>query len=377
MENIILKNMARHNIGLSDFACNDDKAIRLKYEVQDLRSPFFHDIDRIIYSYAYMRYSDKTQVFSKKNNDHITRRMLHAQYVSKIARTIGRALALNEDLIEAASLGHDLGHVPFGHFGESVLNELSLEYGEGYFHHNIQSVRILMFLENKGYGKNLTLQVLDAIMCHNGEFLDGEYRPVSKTFESFLDEYNKSYTDEDVIKRLRPMTLEGCVVRISDIIAYLGKDIEDAAILGLFDKTNIPDEITNVLGSKHREVVNTIINDIIKNSLSKPYIKLSDEVFKAMVELKKFNYQNIYNSSLSDSDKENIRQMFFKLFHVFLDDVKNKRMDSKIYVDFLNHKCSDYFNNTSDHRKVIDYLAGMTDDYFLECYECKIHENRV
>ena len=130
MENEVLrKNMERHMIGLSPYACLDSEARRFRDEKEDLRSPFFRDIDRIIYTYAFVRYSDKTQVYSLKNNDHITKRMLYVQYVSKIARTIGRALGLNEDLIEAAGLGHDLGHVPFGHFGESVLNQISVEKG--------------------------------------------------------------------------------------------------------------------------------------------------------------------------------------------------------------------------------------------------------
>ena len=149
---VLEKNMERHNIGLSPYACKDKDAIRFTKETEDIRSPFFHDIDRIIYTYAYVRYSDKTQVYSLKHNDHITKRMLHVQYVSKIARTIGRALGLNEDLIEAAALGHDLGHVPFGHFGESVLNKISLEHQEGYFNHNVESVRLLMNIEKSGNG---------------------------------------------------------------------------------------------------------------------------------------------------------------------------------------------------------------------------------
>ena len=149
-------------------------------------------------------------MFTYQKNDHISKRMIHVQMVSKIARTIGRALGLNEDLIEAASLGHDLGHTPFGHVGESILNKISLEQKEGYFHHNIQSVRMLMEIEQGGVGRNLTLQVLDAIMCHNGEFLNQEYHPIKKTKEEFLSEYHASYQDSNVIKHLIPMTLEGC-----------------------------------------------------------------------------------------------------------------------------------------------------------------------
>ena len=373
VENEVLeKNMERHNIGLSPFACKDEEAIRFEEEKEDIRSPFFHDIDRIIYTYAYVRYSDKTQVYSLKQNDHITKRMLHVQYVSKIARTIGRALGLNEDLIEASALGHDLGHVPFGHFGESVLNQISFENQEGYFNHNIESVRLLMNIEKSGCGLNLTLQVLDAIMCHNGEFVSGKYQPKPKTKEQFLKEYEETYKNKDAVKHLVPMTLEGCVVRISDIIAYLGRDIDDACMLGRFKKEEIPAEIKDVLGVKNREIVNTIILDIIKNSLGKNYIKLSPEVYQAIVALKKFNYEKIYNLSLTEEEKEKITEMFYENFQKFLIDVQKEKKDSKIYKDFLNFKNEKYLKNTSMARKVLDFIAGMTDDYFLSCY----HESK-
>ena len=369
MENEVLrKNMERHMIGLSPYACLDSEARRFRDEMEDLRSPFFRDIDRIIYTYAFVRYSDKTQVYSLKNNDHITKRMLHVQYVSKIARTIGRALGLNEDLIEAAGLGHDLGHVPFGHFGESVLNQISAENGEGYFHHNVESVRILMNLEHGGEGCNLTLQVLDAILCHNGEFVMGEYHPKKKTPQEFLAEYERTYQDKNAVKSLVPMTLEGCVVRISDIIAYLGRDIEDACMLGLFEKKDIPKEILEVLGYRNREIVNTIILDIIENSLGKPYIKLSEPVFKAIVALKKFNYQNIYDKSLSSAEKKEITTMFQVLFKHYLNDITLENKDSRIYTNFLNYKKEIKLKNTTPKRMVLDFIAGMTDDYFLLCF---------
>ena len=369
MENEVLrKNMERHMIGLSPYACLDSEARRFRDEMEDLRSPFFRDIDRIIYTYAFVRYSDKTQVYSLKNNDHITKRMLHVQYVSKIARTIGRALGLNEDLIEAAGLGHDLGHVPFGHFGESVLNQISVENGEGYFHHNVESVRILMNLEHGGEGCNLTLQVLDAILCHNGEFVMGEYHPKKKTPQEFLAEYERTYQDKNAVKSLVPMTLEGCVVRISDIIAYLGRDIEDACMLGLFEKKDMPKEIFEVLGYRNREIVNTIILDIIENSLGKPYIKLSEPVFKAIVALKKFNYQNIYDKSLSSAEKKEITTMFQALFKHYLNDITLENKDSRIYTNFLNYKKDIYLKNTTPKRMVLDFIAGMTDDYFLLCF---------
>ena len=366
MNDEVLKNMGQHNKWLSEYACKDEDAIRFTEEESDIRGPFFRDMDRIIYTYAYIRYSDKTQVYPGKPNDHITKRMVHVQYVSKIARTIGRALGLNEDLIEAASLGHDLGHVPFGHFGESVLNEISLKHNEGYFHHNVESVRILKYLEKSGKGLNITLQVLDAIMCHNGEFALGEYHPKKKTKDDFMREYENTYKDKDAIKKLVPMTLEGCVVRISDIIAYLGRDIDDAVILGKIKKESIPKNIRDVLGIHNRDIVNTIIVDIINNSVGKNYIKLSPHIFKAIVDLKKFNYENIYDKSLTIEEKEDITSKFNLLFDNYLEDVINNRK-SRIFDEFLNYKDDNYQNSTTNERKVIDFIAGMTDDYFMKC----------
>ena len=205
-----------------NLACKDSDAIYLNVEEErDFRTPFFRDIDRILYSLSFQRYMDKTQVFSFKDNDHLTKRMIHVLYVSKIARTIGRELGLNEDLIEAGALGHDLGHTPFGHVGEAILNEISVNAGCGYFNHNVHSVRLLMSIENHGRGKNITLQTLDAILCHNGELVMGKYEPRwNKTKEEFLSDYEKTYKDRRVSLELIPMTLEGCVVRISDLIAH-------------------------------------------------------------------------------------------------------------------------------------------------------------
>ena len=269
MNKEIINNMKKHELYLSPFAALDSKAERFFKHEKDFRTAYFRDIDRIIYSLSYIRYLDKTQVFSNNSNDMISKRISHVQMVSKIARTIGRALNLNEDLIEAASLGHDLGHVPYGHAGEKILNDISLKNGEGFFSHNVQSVRTLMNIENFGKGNNITVQVLDAILCHNGELLENVYQPQKKTKEQFLFEYNESYKNKDILKKIRPMTLEGCVVRISDIIAYIGKDIEDAIRLGVIKESDIPPNITKTFGKTNSEIVNVIVNDIIKNSTNK------------------------------------------------------------------------------------------------------------
>jgi len=365
---INFENMKKHNTNLVKYACNDNDAIRLKPNKEDFRTPFFRDIDRIIYSLSYTRYIDKTQVFSFEDNDMISKRMTHIQLVSKIARTIGRGLGLNEDLIEAASLGHDLGHVPFGHEGEKILNKLSLEHEEGYFNHNVQSVRTLMEIENNGKGNNITLQVLDAILCHNGEELKIKYEPRKKAKEQFLEEYYNSYKDKEVLKKLCSMTLEGCVVRISDVVAYIGKDIEDAIRLKKITTTDLPQNIIKIFGITNSEIVNTIVVDIIENSLNKNYITMSDKIYNGLQELIDFNYKNIYKKANSKEQLKKIENMFKNLFDLYYEHIITNKNSEDIYTMFLNNMNDEYLNKTSPARKVLDYIAGMTDNFFINQY---------
>lgn len=367
MINEVIKNMNKDNC-LSKFACKNADAIRFENELNDIRPPFFRDIDRIIYSLSYTRYIDKTQVYSEVDNDHISKRMTHVQMVSKVARTIGRALSLNEDLIEAAALGHDIGHVPFGHVGETILNKISLEVNEGYFNHNVQSVREFMYLENNGNGLNLTIQALDGMLCHNGELELEKYEPVNKNKEEFLNEYKNCYKDKSANIKLRPMTLEGCVVRISDIIAYLGRDVEDAIRLNKLSINDIPNNIKDVLGSSNKEIINTFIMDIIKNSYEKNYISMSKKVFNALKELKKFNYEKIYSVACTNEQKSKWEKMFRKVFENCLMAIKSNDKQANINSKFLCNMSSNYLNNNTDERKVIDYIAGMTDDYLIREY---------
>lgn len=366
----IRKKMLKYEKSYKRYASFNKDAIRINnYKECDIRPEYFRDIDRIIHSMSYTRYMNKTQVFSKTHNDHVSTRMVHVQLVSKVARTIGRALSLNEDLIEAAALGHDLGHVPFGHYGESILNEISLKHNEGYFMHNVQSVRNLMIIENHGLGCDLTIQVLDGILCHNGEFVEKNYKPIKKTKDEFMNSYLNCYKNKDEAKKLIPMTLEGCVVRISDIIAYLGRDIEDAIRLGVFDIKDLPKSIKNILGSNNTNIVNTIILDIIENSINKNYISMSNEVYKAIKDLKKFNYEHIYSKSLNDDEKEDIKKAFEELFNYYLEQLNNNNNKCVIIKDFLNDMSEYYLKNTTNERKVIDFIAGMTDEYFLHQYK--------
>ena len=361
--------MLKHEENYSKYATFDKESIRFKDYIPDIRPNFFRDTDRIIYSSSYTRYIGKTQVFTLPTNDNVSRRSIHVQLVAKIARSIGRALSLNEDLIEAIALGHDLGHVPYGHVGERFLNEISLKHNEGYFNHNVQSVRNLMVIENNGKGLNLSVQVLDGILCHNGELELQEYRPKKKTTEDFLNDYNNCYNVPKYVKTLVPMTLEGCVVRLSDIIAYLGRDIEDAEKLGLFNKKDIPKEISDILGTTNREIINAIITNVVQNSLDKDYICVDDKIFNAIVNLKKFNYENIYDKIYTNKELNEIKYKFEYLFDNLLISLKEKDLNSKIYSKFYLPMNNDYKNNTSNERVVIDYIAGMTDEYFLNEYK--------
>ena len=357
----IKNNLRIKDNNLSLYATKNQDALYLRPIVTDYRLEFFKDIDKIIHSLSYTRYIDKTQVFTFNDNDNLTKRIIHVQLVSKIARTIGRALNLNEDLIEAASLGHDLGHVPFGHVGEKILNDISLKHNEGYFNHNIQSVRTLLEIENK----NISIQTLDAIMCHNGEFINDIYKPRKKTKEDFFNEYKSSYTEKDIIKSFVPMTMEGCVVRISDIIAYLGRDIEDAISLKLITKSDLPSNIINILGDNNKDIVNTIVSDIIENSYQHDYIKMSKKVLNAVKDLKDFNYKYIYDKANSKERIKKFSDMMNCLFDIYLKDIKNENKANDIYKLFLDNMSQDYINNTSKERMCIDFIAGITDDFLV------------
>ena len=361
----IKDNMLMYENNLNKYASKNKDAVRLKKLKEDIRGEYYRDIDRIIHNLSYTRYSDKTQVFSNNSNDNITHRIIHVQLVSKIARTIGRALKLNEDLIEAISLGHDLGHVPFGHVGEDILNEISLEHNKKYFMHNIQSVRNLIIVENNGLGKNITIQVLDGILCHNGEKLLKKYTYKEKTKQDFLNDYNNSYKNKKVARNLTPMTLEACVVRISDIIGYIGRDLEDAIEVGKIKRKDIPKNIVDNLGDNNASIVNTLILDIINNYYNKNYIELSNKVYNALNDLIKFNYENIYLVANSKDETEMYKFMFKVVFNKYLYILENKLTNYNIYKCFLNKMSNDYRKNNSNERIIIDYIAGMTDNYFL------------
>ena len=367
----IKKIMLKSERNLCKYACKSKDAVREYVQDEDIRLEFARDVDKIIHSSCYTRYMSKTQVFVEPINDHISTRMTHVQYVSKAARTIARALELNEDLCEAIALGHDVGHTPYGHFGESILNKISKTYNSGKcFAHNLNSVRVFKITEKKGESTNLTLQVLDGIMCHNGEFIQEKYIPNrNKTFETLYKEYNECLNDEEKIKRLVPMTLEGCVVRISDIIGYIGKDIDDANRLGIFNKETLPENVKKYLGTENTQIMNSIILDIIKNSYNKGYISMSKEVYEAVKTLKKFNYENIYYQAIKEEDRLRYTKTIETLYGVYSRALDLEDKENDIYKEYLNQMSEDYIKNNSDSQKIIDYISGMTDNYLQRQYE--------
>jgi len=374
LKSILTNNCEREHNTLSKYAFLSKNAYRnSKESVSDkknIRPAFFHDTDKIMHSDTYARYIDKTQVFYLFENDHITHRVLHVQLVSKIARVIGRALKLNEDLIEAISLAHDLGHVPYGHNGERKMNKKVNKRFGTYFCHNAQSVRSLMEIENKGLGLNLTLQVLDGVLCHNGEWMLSEYKPnYSKTWDEFIIEYENCWTINKYSKKLIPMTLEGCVVRISDIIAYIGRDLDDAITLKLITRKNTPTFVKNNIGDKNKEIINSIVLDLINNSYGKNYLKLSDNIYKAIKELYEYSKTNIYQNSRICIQDDKINYMFDFLFDKYFSDLEEKTGETSISTYFLKEMSLDYKTRNENYKIVVDYISCMTDKYFNSCFE--------
>lgn len=367
--NILRANLQRERKTFSKYACFSKNAYRFNIErIPDrinIRPPFFHDTDKIIHSLAYTRYIDKTQVFYLFENDHITHRVLHVQLVSKIARVIGRALSLNEDLIDAIALAHDLGHVPYGHNGERKLNELIFSIANEYFCHNAQSVRALEHIENKGKGLNISLQVQDGILCHNGELMLKEYHPdYRKTPEQFKDEYNRCWKIKDTSKEIISMTLEGCVVRIADVIAYIGRDLEDAITLNLINRNDIPRGVSETIGNTNASIINNFVLDIINNSYNTDSIRMSDKMHQAIDEFYKFSNEAIYQHPVKTSQDDKIAYMFEVLFNKYLNDLVADKRETSISNHFIKTMDKNYMTTNAPFRIVSDYIAGMTDDFF-------------
>lgn len=288
----------------------------------DVRTVFQRDRDRIIHSKAFRRLKHKTQVFISPEGDHFRTRLTHTLEVSQIARTIARALRLNEDLTEAISLGHDLGHTPFGHSGERALDQI---HPNG-FKHNIQSLRVVEEIEqNKGL--NLTWEVRDGIVNHSGEYSPG--------------------------------TLEGQIVRLADRIAYINHDIDDAIRARIISKDSLPTECVKVLGTEHNQRINVMVKDIIKQSFDKPFIKMSSEIYQAMNELRKFLFKNVYFSLIAKKEEKKAVHIIHELYNYYINN------QNEIPIEF-NKRNNSAVNNSE---LVVDYIAGMTDRFVISTYQ--------
>lgn len=368
------QNLSYERQNLSSFACSSQKAIRKEPDHPTHRPPYSRDADKILHSFSYSRFFDKTQVFFWIKSDIFQHRILHVQLVAKIARDIARYLRLNEDLVEAIALGHDIGHVPAGHDGERILNELTIKHNIGHFMHNYESIWFLQEVEMQ----NLTLPVLDGILSHNGEAHNISLSPLRnklswQQLEEEMDQMNKGK-----LKDPQPKTLEGCLVRYVDTISYISRDVLDAENLHLVKFQDIPQKVQTVLGKSNREIINTLITDIIANSIGKDSIGYTDDVSQALQELYQFNMKNIYTISEKNKYIPVIRQAFGVLWDHYYDDLVHHREDSKIYRDHLKLNLK-YLNArkpeintlakyvyTKQPPEIIirDFLAGMTDQYF-------------
>lgn len=355
------------------YRTSDEDALRREERPADRsniwRPAFVRDVEKILHMPAYNRYAGKTQVFSFRSNDDLSRRGLHVQLVARIARDIGYALGLNCDLIEAIGLGHDLGHTPFGHAGERCLNDVFHERTGRWFFHNVHSVRVL----DKLYGRNISLQTLDGALCHNGEY---EQRVFELSGLSSFGEFDR-VVDEcvsgggAVIGHLRPMTLEGCVVRISDIIAYVGRDRQDAIEAGLLTG----DAFEDGLGGAYNSWILTHASaDIIEHSYGKDRIEMSEELFAEIRRAKAENYAKIYRSSGIEGERAEVLARAFELMYErCLDDLQKRDESSFIFrhhitriEEQLAHYGRTYDWQSDPEQTVVDYIASMTDGYFAE-----------
>ena len=289
---------------------------------RDDRTCYQRDADRILHSRSFRRLMHKTQVFLQPEGDHYRTRMTHTLEVARIARTIARALNLNEDLTEAAAMGHDLGHTPFGHAGEAALTEIM---GVP-FRHNEQSLRVVDRLEKNGQGLNLSWEVRRGILCHSGDEL--------------------------------PETLEGRIVRISDRIAYINHDIDDAMRAGILKNEDIPREIASVLGETHSQRINTLVSDVVQSSAGRPIVAMTPAVEQAMLELRSFMFERVYRNPVAKGEESKARRIIQELYTYYVNHPEKLPADFQPQLDLEGIP-----------RLVCDYVAGMTDKYAVYKFE--------
>lgn len=353
----------------------DDAVLRREPNPHDeatlARPAFARDIEKILNMPAYNRYAGKTQVFSFVENDDICRRGLHVQLVGRVARGIGELLGLNGHLIEAIALGHDVGHTPFGHAGERFLSKILHARTGRYFNHNVHSVRVL----DKLYRRNISLQTLDGVLCHNGEFACQTLRLGSLRDFAALDATVQSCIDDEArIADLRPSTLEGCVVRVSDMIAYIGKDRQDAIDRGVLPSLDVFD--SDRIGTDNARIINNLTVDIVNHSYGTDRISMSEEAFADLKRAKRQNYEMIYDKEGMTEDAGNlIEEMFARLYERLADDLARGDESSPVFKHHIAKLCEksrsitvDAYLQEDPDQIVVDYLSSMTDDYFLSLY---------
>ncbi len=309
---------------LSEYACKsaDTKGRKVPEEPCIMRTDFQRDRDRIIHSKAFRRLKNKTQVFVAPQGDHFRTRLTHTLDVAQIARSIARALNLNEDLAEAIALGHDLGHTPFGHMGENALSELT----GGKFRHNEQSVRVLEYIEKDGAGLNLTYEVLDGVLNHRS---DGE-----------------------------PHTLEGKAVMFADKIAYINHDIDDAIRAGIITEYDLPFAESEILGYTATTRINTMITALVTQSLDKPFLEMQPEVYKAMKNMRSYLFENVYGPNGGNRDQVKVKRLLAYLFEYYSENVNEMPEEYRRLAD-----------NWGTTTAVCDYVSGMTDTYAISAFQ--------
>lgn len=335
----------------------------------DHRLPYKRDVDRIVHSKAYSRYSDKTQVVYLVENDHVTHRGLHVQLVSQFSRGIAEILRLNVNLVEAIALGHDVGHPPFGHEGEGYLSKISQKHTGRAFAHPWQSCRLFSVIEPLQLG----LATYDGFLCHDGGMREPILYPrFNKTWDEHYQDLDTKLEDTD--GTIIPMTLEGCLVKLCDTMSYVGRDIEDAISLGIISREDIPNTI---LGNTNRVILGNLARDIIQQSYNQDYIAISEEAFKAVHALRDFNFAKIYTHPKLKVESHKIERAYNMLFDYLLEDYEKNGQKSYVWKNFGYNKSQQYHEKTPPAQLVIDYIAGMTDNHFVRTLEKTLVPMRI
>jgi dGTPase len=329
---------------------------------------FQHDVEKIIHSKSFARYTDKTQVVYLVDNDHVTHRALHVQLVSFYARSLAKQLGLQEALVEAISLGHDMGHPPFGHEGEGYLSTIAQSCGLGAFSHSNQTCRLVSIIEPL----DLSFEVLDGFLCHDGGMKERMVHiHAQKTFNDHLEERKMRLKEPE--RSFMPKTVEGALVKICDTVSYLGRDLEDAISLGIISRKEIPETI---LGTSNREILRVVGNDIIQNSTDQT-IGLSEEIFSSLKILRRFNFERYYMHPTLKKQSQKIKDCYQLLFERLLEDLKKRKEKSYLFVNFLHSRNREYLDAHTDEQKVVDFIAGMTDRYFISTVEALIVPQKI